>query len=543
MKKGIIIAVIISMITQSTYAAVTINENADTKIMTVSGTMEGTELTNLVSFDIEDSQGKNIYRSFIDTKNGEFSYDFILADETPTGRYTLIFNSYGLETPEKIEIDYVSVNETTAIISSLNSAADSAAVVEVMDVHGEALGISQRWYSLLSDNDKIVIADVILAGKGEGYNNNDIRKIKEDVRVTLAPMAFMASETETDIETALLQFEDIYDIENNTVLSEKYDAFSNEATTYARKLMSENKDNITDIYTLFDSSVLLTYISVAGQPLDIINIIETNRNLITFDLSTFDISNKSATAHYLYGKTFETMSDLQTGIINAYQAQTTPVQSGGSSSGGGKNSSSSAIINVPVPKNSDVAVIENADIFTDLQNAEWAKTAINYLANEKIVTGVSDNKFEPFAEVTREQFAVMLVKAFELADNNAEADFADVNSQHWAYNAIASAYKAGVINGIGEGKFGLGMKIKRQDIAVMVKAAADKCGFNLDGNNVLDLTDIDSLPEYARESVEVMVKAGIINGFAEDNTFRGSDTATRAQAAQIIYTVLQRKDG
>ena len=137
----------------------------------------------------------------------------------------------------------------------------------------------------------------------------------------------------------------------------------------------------------------------------------------------------------------------------------------------------------------------------------------------------------------------MLVKAFELADNNAEADFADVNSQHWAYNAIASAYKTGVINGIGEGKFGLGMKIKRQDIAVMVKAAADKCGFNLDGNNVLDLTDIDSLPEYARESVEVMVKAGIINGFAEDNTFRGSDTATRAQAAQIIYTVLQRKDG
>jgi len=547
LKKGIIAAMVIAMMSQSAYAAVTFNENADTKVMTVSGTLEGTELTNIVSLDIENAEGKNVYTSFITADGGSFEYDFKLADDAPTGKYTLIFNSYGLETPEKVEIYYVSVAETNAIITALNSAADALTVKGVLDTHRAALGISERWYSLLSDEDKIVIADALFAAKGTGYQNSDIPDIIENVRVSHAPLAFMASENEADIKTALSQFADLYDISVNTALSAKYDAFSAEDAAYARKLMAENKDNVTDMYTLYDSSVLLAEISAASQPLDILNVIEGNRNLITFDLSTFDISNKATTAQYLYGKTYEKMSDLQVQIANAYQAQIVAIAPSGGSSGGssgsGSGKGSSSIVNIPAPQKPDIVVDENADIFTDLENAQWAKKAINHLANEKIISGVGDKKFDPFGEVTREQFAVMLVKAFELTDNSAEAEFADVDSEHWAYRAIASAYKAGIVNGIGDGNFGLGQKIKRQDIAVMVKAAADKCGVDLSGYNAVDLADIDDLPGYAKASVETMIKAGIINGFAEDNTFRGSDTATRAQAAQIIYTVLQRKDG
>ena len=154
---------------------------------------------------------------------------------------------------------------------------------------------------------------------------------------------------------------------------------------------------------------------------------------------------------------------------------------------------------------------------------------------------MGDKKFDPFGDVTREQFAVMLAKAFELIDNGAEAEFKDVSKDHWAYNAIASLYKAGVVNGIDDANFGIGNKIKRQDIAVMVKNAMEKCGYDLNTAKEISLIDMSALPEYAIGSVETMVRAGIINGF-EDNTFRGSETATRAQAAQIIYTVLQRKD-
>ena len=53
------------------------------------------------------------------------------------------------------------------------------------------------------------------------------------------------------------------------------------------------------------------------------------------------------------------------------------------------------------------------------------------------------------------------------------------------------------------------------------------------------LSDFDSISPYARESVDYMLKSGVISGFAEDNTFRPADYATRAQAAVIIYKVLQ----
>ena len=60
----------------------------------------------------------------------------------------------------------------------------------------------------------------------------------------------------------------------HTALSAKYEAFSAEDAAYARKLMADNKGNVTDMYTLYDRSVLLAQVTCASQPLDILNIIK-----------------------------------------------------------------------------------------------------------------------------------------------------------------------------------------------------------------------------------------------------------------------------
>ena len=49
--------------------------------------------------------------------------------------------------------------------------------------------------------------------------------------------------------------------------------------------------------------------------------------------------------------------------------------------------------------------------------------------------------------------------------------------------------------------------------------------------------DADSIAAYAKNAVATLVQYTIINGF-EDNTFRGAETCTRAQAARIISNAI-----
>ncbi len=169
---------------------------------------------------------------------------------------------------------------------------------------------------------------------------------------------------------------------------------------------------------------------------------------------------------------------------------------------------------------------------------EWAREAIEYLADKKIVNGTGDNKFEPDSSVTREQFVVMIMNAFNMNDSEAVCDFDDMPSTHWAYKAVASAYTKGIILGINDKKFGTGNEITRQEMAVIVYRAAKEAGYIFDSADELNFVDNADISDYAKESVAAMSAQGIINGYP-DARFAPADTATRAQAAQVIYAIIK----
>lgn len=175
--------------------------------------------------------------------------------------------------------------------------------------------------------------------------------------------------------------------------------------------------------------------------------------------------------------------------------------------------------------------------FTDLAQAEWARDAITFLANKNIINGYDDNSFKPNLQVTREQFVKMLVEAFQFQSSGADCDFADVNSGAWHYSYIASAYKAGIVNGISETEFGVGKNISRQDMAVMIYRCAVKAGYEFD-TSAASFADGADIAEYAKEAVWALANDSVINGF-EDNTFRPYGVCTRAQAAKVLYEILK----
>ena len=174
--------------------------------------------------------------------------------------------------------------------------------------------------------------------------------------------------------------------------------------------------------------------------------------------------------------------------------------------------------------------------FSDINDAPWAKEAIEYLATENVLAGKGDGKFYPNDTVTREEFVKIIVEAFDLLEKNATANFADIEEGRWSYSHIASAFSAGIITGDGS-NFNPSSQMTRQDMAVVIYRVAQHMGETLPGTPDSSFADQVRIADYAQEAVGVLVGAGIINGTG-DNMFTPSGIVTRAQAAKIVYELI-----
>ena len=141
-----------------------------------------------------------------------------------------------------------------------------------------------------------------------------------------------------------------------------------------------------------------------------------------------------------------------------------------------------------------------------------------------------DGAFRPDENITRGEFAKIIVTAADAYDYAAVSQFSDVPGDAWYYSYISSAYKAGLITGYPDGSFAPEAPISRADICTIVyrflkpAESSDSAAF-----------DDDSLiPDYAKTAVYSLADLGVISGMG-GNTFAPLSNATRAQTAKIIY--------
>ncbi|MGN0162514.1 MAG: S-layer homology domain-containing protein [Candidatus Ornithomonoglobus sp.] len=176
--------------------------------------------------------------------------------------------------------------------------------------------------------------------------------------------------------------------------------------------------------------------------------------------------------------------------------------------------------------------------FRDMDGYDWAVEPVLKLNGLGIVNGISDTEFAPGRSITRAEFAAILMRGFDLIDENAECGFADVKTGDWYYSAVASAYKLGIVNGISDTAFGSSANISRQDMAVMIMRLLDKLEIKLDKVNEYEkFADDADIADYAKDAVAALYEAGIIDGVG-DNRFAPAGTANRAAAAKVLYGVI-----
>ena len=172
--------------------------------------------------------------------------------------------------------------------------------------------------------------------------------------------------------------------------------------------------------------------------------------------------------------------------------------------------------------------------FTDVPADRWSYPYIKQLYDAGVVSGTSATTFEPTANVTRAQFVTMIagLAGADVSDY-ASGPFDDVQAGSWYAPYVNWAAASGIVSGTSATTFDPAAEISRQDMAVMLYNYAQQAGVQLDQTTVTPFTDESSIAAYALPAVQALHSAGVISGMP-DGSFQPQATTTREQACVVL---------
>ncbi|KRF39112.1 S-layer homology domain-containing protein [Paenibacillus sp. Soil787] len=193
--------------------------------------------------------------------------------------------------------------------------------------------------------------------------------------------------------------------------------------------------------------------------------------------------------------------------------------------------------------NSIYTVVEINKNFTDIAS-HWSKDDVSLLANKLVIDGATDTTFAPDRNITRAEFAALVVRSLGLNTDTTSTTFTDVKSSDWYAGAVAAAAGAKIINGYEDGSFKANAQITREELASMVVRALTFAGVKSDLSAtqqaalLAKFTDASQIV-WAKGEIAAAINAGVINGLT-DTTIGSSKQATRAEAAVMLKRFLTK---
>ncbi|SHE13525.1 Endo-1,4-beta-xylanase A precursor [Chlamydia abortus] len=188
------------------------------------------------------------------------------------------------------------------------------------------------------------------------------------------------------------------------------------------------------------------------------------------------------------------------------------------------------------------AAIETDISFNDVAS-HWAKSYVDLLSHKLIVDGYEDGSFGPERNITRAEFAAIVVRSLGLSANaSSSSTFSDVQSGDWYAGVVSAAVQSGLVDGYEDGTFRPNAQINREELAAMVVRALAYAGKDVKVSSteqdalLAKFADADSIV-WGQAELAAAVKAGIVDGMT-DTTIAPRNDATRAQAAAMLNRLL-----
>ena len=194
-------------------------------------------------------------------------------------------------------------------------------------------------------------------------------------------------------------------------------------------------------------------------------------------------------------------------------------------------------------ENTVVEIKDTSKIYGDVVAGRWYKNAVDYSYSHGFISGMSSTEFGIGTNITRGMFITILARIAGVdtgkAANNVSTRFNDVERGKYYTAAIKWASENKIVNGMSTVTFEPSLPIQRQQLCVMIVNFAKFTRTPVDGATArIRFEDERLIASWAKASVVTCQTAGIISGYDighSEYEFRPTNTATRAEAAQILY--------
>lgn len=463
-------------------------------------------------------------------ERGKYEFKFKVGD-IPTGEYTVRISKTNAKTADDVVVEkllYSNPNDYKTAVEALNKAASVIELKNIIDTYSMALGID-----LSNETDSDAVLTIMLNSvKAEKLKSDDAKSVQNCFNLSKLVAELNSSKTE-NINNKIT----VLDLSKCGLDGYYTKSYVNEDVqkNLTSRVSGKNFDSIPKLYKSLCEQFVLAVVEKSGSNSAIKEVIDGFSEEIGASVSGFSERNLSE----LSGQNYNDYSALKSAIDNIKSSNSGSPSSSGGNRGGGSGGSIGGTKTYPtvVPDTDNKDIELNYYVFDDLDSVEWAREPICKLAEMGVLRGKEYRLFYPNDNITREEFVKMLTVAYKLNIENKTAKFTDVNADDWFMPYVAAALENGIVNGVSDDVFGTGQNITRQDLAVMAYNAALKNGVEFNTEGVQKFSDDDKISDYAKTAVYALKSQGIVNGIDGKN-FAPQDTATRAEAAKILYALI-----
>ena len=184
--------------------------------------------------------------------------------------------------------------------------------------------------------------------------------------------------------------------------------------------------------------------------------------------------------------------------------------------------------------------------FRDVPEGYWAYDQIMWMLDNKIIEGIGNGMFGPNNNVTRAQFAKMMVLSLNIKlYSPGTPSFLDVGRNAWEYQYIESAktYLTGFRTSAGD-YFKPSQNAVREDMAVALVKALGYQNESVDENILNQFADAGQISANLRRYVALSVKHKLVEGFTQNGQtlFDPQGNLTRAAASTLLYRAFKNSE-
>lgn len=177
--------------------------------------------------------------------------------------------------------------------------------------------------------------------------------------------------------------------------------------------------------------------------------------------------------------------------------------------------------------------------FTDVKESDWFYKGVAYVVDKGVMSGVSENQFDPSGKLTRAMLVQMLYNMESRPACDAENAFIDVPVGQWYTDAVIWANDEKIVSGMGDGLFAPNMEITREQMVAMLYNYAKYKGYDVTASADLSkFADNAIVSTWAQPAMQWAVAEGYISGMG-DNQLAPHGTATRAEIASVIMRFME----